>query len=207
MAEGSSSYAAIVLAAGLSMRLGQPKQLAVFRGEPLLRRAARHALEAGASPVLVILPCNPHSADGAPDFAGTLAGLAATPIANSDYRSGMGSSLCAGMAALLAYERQAPAGVLGRVLLLVADQPLVTAEHLQRLLAAPAPNGIAAASYNGRLGVPAVFSRAHFAALAAAHGDEGARPLLRTLAAAAVPMPEAAVDVDTPEDLRALAGL
>ncbi len=200
MAEHSSRHAAIVLAAGRSVRFGTPKQLLLFRGEPLLRRAARHALETGASPVFVVLPCR---SDSGPAFLETLAGLRTVPVPNSEYRSGMGSSLRAGMEALRAWEEHA-AETADRVLLLVADQPLVAVEHLRRLLTEPAPDGIAAADYNSRLGVPAVFGREHFAALAAARGDEGARPLLRTLPAAAVAMPEAALDIDTPEDLRLL---
>ena len=202
MAESGARYAAIVLAAGLSRRLGRPKQLVLYGGETLLRRAARHAVEAGAWPVFVVLPAHPHAAS--PDFAEALTGLPVVAVANCEYGSGMGSSLRAGMDALLAFEKQAAAHVADRVLLLVADQPLVTARHLHRLLAEPAPDGIAAAHYHRRLGVPAAFRREHFAALAAAGGDEGARTLLRTHPAAAVPMPEAALDIDTPQDLHTL---
>ncbi len=233
--------AAIILAAGASTRLGTPKQLVPYQGEPLLRRAARSALEAGASPVLVVLAAareassrlHTHLDRSAHTASQTtpsnsmanlsrqaLAGLPVTIVENPDPNSGMGSSLRAGMAALLAVPRQtstsspsladhpssAPANQAepDRVLLLVSDQPLLTAEHLRLLLAAPAPDGIVAAAYNGRLGVPAVFSREHFAALAAVEGDHGARTLLRTLPATPIDLPEAAVDIDTPDDLRDL---
>ncbi len=243
--------AAIILAAGASTRLGTPKQLVLYQGEPLLRRVARSALEAGASPVLVVLAPAFHpstqpqkrldrSAHTAiqtspsstiPDLSTqALAGLPVTLVANPDHDSGMGSSLRAGMAALLArasrssqpaFSPSAPRSPAltdlvstssavthqaqpDRVLLLVSDQPLVTPEHLRLLLAAPAPDGIVAAAYDGRLGVPAVVSRQHFAALAAAEGDQGARTLLRTLPATPFDLPEAAVDIDTPDDLRSL---
>lgn len=185
--------AAIVLAAGSSTRLGQPKQLVCYAGEPLLRRAARLAFEVGARPVIVVLGAQ------AADCRNLLGGLPVNVIENEEYASGMGSSLRLGMAALATLQPEA-----GRVLLLVCDQPLLRAEQLRELLGTPAPDGIAAAEYCGRLGVPAVFGREHFSALASVSGDAGARALLRALPIRAVPMPEAAVDIDTPDDLRAL---
>jgi molybdenum cofactor cytidylyltransferase len=120
-------------------------------------------------------------------------------VENSAAAEGMGGSLRAGMRALL-HAKTIPA----RVLLLVCDQPLVTAAHLRLLLATPSPHGIVAAAYGGRTGVPAVFRREHYAALAQARGDSGARELLRSLPATTVDLPEAGVDVDTPEQLQEL---
>ena len=196
------SLAAILLAAGGSTRLGQPKQLVVFHGETLLHRAARLALDAGAAPVIVVVPGTPGSASSAPFgpdpqcWTAALEGLPVTPLGNPHAGEGMGRSLRLGLAAL-------PPGT-ERVLLLVCDQPLLSVHHIEALLAAPGP--VAAAQYGGRLGVPAVFSREHFAALAATRGDQGARSLLRTLPVTPVPMPEAATDIDTPADLLALGG-
>ena len=188
--------AALVLAAGASTRLGQPKQLVCYQGEPLLRRAVRLALGAGAGPVLAAVGAE------AADCRAALSGLAVTVIENRDYASGMGSSLRAGLAEL---RELLPAPE--RLLLLVCDQPLLQPEHLRQLLAAQPAGGIAAAQYNGHLGVPAVFAQTHFAALAAIQGDQGARSLLRSLAVTPVPMPEAAIDIDTPGDLAALPAL
>ena len=189
----AEATAAIVLAAGNSSRLGRPKQLVVFRDETLVRRAARLALEAGAHPVIAVV-----GAEREPCRA-ALEDLPVAVVPNPEHAEGMGSSLRSGMAALA---NLAPSAE--RVLVLVCDQPLLRLEHLQALLAAPGT--IAAAQYGGRLAVPAVFSREHFPALAAATGDQGARFLLRSHPATPVPMPEAAVDIDRPEDLRALEG-
>ncbi len=183
--------AAIMLAAGASTRLGRPKQLVEYQGETLLRRAARLALAAGADPVIAVVGAEAQACRDA------LLDLAVAVVPNPQYAEGMGSSLRFGMAALADFAPTA-----GRVLLLVCDQPLLRPEHLRALLAAP--GSIAAAQYGNRLGVPAVFSREHFPALAAAAGDRGARELLRSLIVTPVPMPEAAVDIDRPEDLGAL---
>ena len=183
--------AAIVLAAGSSSRLGQPKQLVEYDGEPLLHRAARLALSVGAAPVLVVT--------SAPEYEAAVRDLAVSVVWNPLHAEGMGSSLRAGMAAL---GRIAPEA--GRVLLLVCDQPLLEAIHLRTLLKAEAVHGVAAAEYGGRLGVPAVFAREHFPALAAVAGDRGARALLRDMAVTAVATPEAGVDIDTPGDLEVL---
>ena len=180
---------AIVLAAGRSTRLGRPKQLVLYRGEPLLRRAAALALSLGARPVVVVLgfaaqPCRE-----------ALCSLPVIFIENPEYASGMAGTLRLGLEAL-------PSNPPERLLLLVADQPLLTAGGLQQLL--DAPGSVAAARYNGHLGVPAIFAREHFSALASLAGDQGARSLLRCLPVTPVDMPEAAVDVDTPEALTAL---
>ena len=188
--------AALVLAAGASTRLGQPKQLVCYQGEPLLRRAVQLALAAGARPVLAVVGAEALACRAA------LSGLAVTVVENRGYASGMGSSLRAGLAGISEL-RPAPE----RLLLLVCDQPLLQPEHLRQLLAAQPAGGIAAAQYKGRVGVPAVFAQAHFAALAAVQGDQGARSLLRSLAVTPVPMPEAAIDIDTPGDLAALPAL
>ncbi len=186
-----SGCAAIVLAAGSSSRLGQAKQLLEYGGEPLLRRAVRLALSAGAAPVLVVVGESEHEA--------VIHDLPGNVVLNPEHAEGMGSSLRVGMAALT---RLAPEAE--RVLLMVCDQPLLETNHLLALLEAEAPHGVAAAEYGGRLGVPAVFARKHFPALAAVAGDRGARALLRGMAVTAVVMPEAAVDIDTPDDLEAL---
>ncbi len=188
--------AAIVLAAGSSTRLGQPKQLVLYGGETLLRRAARLAFAAGATDVIVVLGAHAEACRAA------LHGLGVVIVVNADYGQGMGSGLRAGMDALA--EAEQVSGVHDALLLLVCDQPFVEPRHLQALVAAYPATGVAAAAYNGRAGVPAVFQREHFPALAQVTGDQGARSLLQTLPVSLVQMPEAAIDIDTPPDLLAL---
>ncbi|MCC6336900.1 MAG: nucleotidyltransferase family protein [Myxococcales bacterium] len=177
--------AAVVLAAGSSSRLGQPKQLLVLEGEALVHRAARLALEAGCFPVVVV--------EGAAPLAPALADLPSVELVRcEDWARGPGASLKRGVAHL--------AGRARGVLVLLVDQPLVTAEDLRRLL--EAPGEVAAAEYEGVLGVPARFSGDKLKVLAAVADERGAGPWLRANAAqvSPVPMPSAARDLDTPED-------
>jgi molybdenum cofactor cytidylyltransferase len=90
---------------------------------------------------------------------------------------------------------------------LLVDQPHVSARALRRLARAwrQRPNTVAAAEYLGRVGAPAILPRRNWRELRTLEGDSGARALLRTAAQITrVAMPEAHLDVDTPEDLRRL---
>ena len=188
----SHTLAGVILAAGASRRLGEPKQLVRLGGETLLERAVRVAVEAACSPVLVVL--------GASSEA-ILAHSALFPaqiVLNPAWEEGMASSLRAGLA-------QVPPGT-GAALGMTCDQPAVTAAHLRRL-ALEAPGEPVASAYAGRHGVPAYFPAATFAELSRLSGDRGARRLLA--AARAIDLPGGEVDVDTPEDLmqaRAITG-
>src|SRR6478736_7183112 len=104
--------AAIIVAAGASTRLGQPKQLVLVDGEPLLQRAVRCAQEAGASPVFVVLGADRELIRNAIDFG------AASIVVNEDWEEGLACSIRVGV--------QAAAGSAG-VLLMTCDQPRVTA--------------------------------------------------------------------------------
>ena len=185
----SKGVAAIILAAGESRRLGRPKQLVLWHGETLLDRAVRVAREADCSPVVVVLGASFDEVRAGCRLEGALV------VVNESWREGMASSVRAGIAALEPF-----ASNLRGALLLVCDQPAVTAEHLKALAADP--TAICASSYAGRNGVPAFFPPSSFAALAELHGDAGARSLLQ--AAQAIELPGGEVDIDTAEDLAKL---
>lgn len=188
----------MVLAAGASSRLGTPKQLIDFRGEPLVRRAARAAMEAGATPVVVVLGAE--AASIAPAFAGL---ENVSSVVNERWQSGLASSVATGMR-----EVQRLCSHCDAVLITTADQALVGREALRALLDAFAGDArLVAADYSGTIGVPAVIGSEHFDAMLALEGDAGAGRWLRTKLSEVrrVPLPEAAVDIDTPEDRAMLA--
>ena len=184
----------VVLAAGPSTRFGSPKQLVRVAGRPLLHTAVTRAAEVTGNALIVVLGA------GATELAPLLKHSPGSVVINHEWREGLASSIRTGVSRL-------PAACTG-VLLLLADQAAVTTDDLKRLASTwrKQPQYIAAALYAGTTGVPAVFPRNLFRELAELRGDVGARGLLRRSVdrVVRVPMPSAALDIDTPEDLLAL---
>ncbi len=189
-----SNLHVLVLAAGASTRLGQPKQLARVGGRPALHVVVSTATALAGHAVTVVLGAQ------AADMTRLLAHSPASVIVNRHWEEGMASSIRCGLGAL-------PAAT-DAVLILLGDQVAVTAEDLKRLASAwKEQDGIiAAATYEQHVGVPAIFPRVCFSVLAELRGDQGARRLLERNAwrVMRVAMPNAAVDLDTPEDLAAI---
>ena len=190
----SQGLYAVVLAAGASTRFGSAKQLVRVGGRPLLHTAVTRAAEVTGNALIVVL------GSGAAQLAPLLKHSPGSVVVNQDWREGLASSIRAGVARL-----PAPCSA---VLLLLADQAAVTADDLRRLAGSwrKQPEHMAAALYDGRCGAPAIFPRSCFRALSELRGDSGARALLMRNPdrVVRVPMPSAALDVDTPEDLLAL---
>ena len=193
-AKAGDGLYAIVLAAGPSTRFGSPKQLVRVAGRPLLHTAVTRASEVTGNALIVVLGA------GAAQLAPLLKHSPGSVVVNQDWREGLASSIRAGVARL-------PATCTG-ALLILADQAAVSADDLKRLAGTwrKQPLYVAAASYSGVSGVPAIFPRSTFRELSELRGDVGARALLRRNSdrLVRVPMPSAAVDIDTPEDLLAL---
>ncbi len=194
-ARRSPALACVLLAAGGSRRLGYPKQLLRRQGRPLLLHAidAARAAAPGA-PIIVVL--------GAHRLRLRLVLRRAAPTAlvvtNPRWAEGLASSL------QVALDR-VPQGTRA-ILVQLVDQPRVDGYSLRRLVNAwrRRPQRSAAARYDNRAGVPAVLTRSSWRSVRALHGDSGARVLLRDARALTlVEMPEAAVDLDTPEDVNA----
>ncbi len=191
-AEGAkdTGLGAVVLAAGASTRLGQPKQLVTLLGETLVERAVRVAREAGAQVVFVVVGANYEPifeilSDQQPLIRVLL---------NKRWQEGMSTSLALGA---IAAEREN----LASLLVLTCDQVNVTPEHLLELQHSSRREHVVASSYAGRHGVPALFPSFSFPLLQDLTGDQGARELLAQDDVVAVPLPGGEFDIDTPEDL------
>jgi molybdenum cofactor cytidylyltransferase len=159
---------ALVLAAGGSTRMGgDHKLLCCVGGEPLVRRAARAALESACGRVIVVTGADAARVEAA------LAGLAVTLVRNEDWRDGLSSSLRCGLVA-------AGTGTDG-ALVHLADMPAVAARDIDRLIEAfdTCRPAVVVPVRQGRRGNPVLWPRARFEALLELRGDAGARDLLR----------------------------
>lgn len=184
---------AILLAAGGSSRLGQPKQLLKLEGETLLRKAARRLADSVYFPVVVVLGAETDAS------AAEIEGLPVYQVVNDKWRAGMSSSIRAGLEKLLEIGPE-----IDGALIALCDQPRVSAEMLD-LFAARFSNSNApaiAAAYNDTVGVPALFSRELFDQLHDLEGDKGARELIRGRGdVLTIDLPAAAFDIDSAADL------
>jgi Uncharacterized MobA-related protein len=184
----------LVLAAGASTRLGQPKQLVKLGGRPVLHIVVSNAVALAGNAVTVVVGAQ------AREMTHLLAHSPASVIVNRFWEEGLSASLRFGVASL-------PPGC-DAVLVLLGDQVGVNADDLKRLAAAwkGEQSLIAASVYAQRVGVPAIFPRLCFPELAELRGDQGARSVLErnSYRLIRVPMSNAAVDLDTPEDLALL---
>lgn len=185
---------ALVLAAGRASRYGAVKQLARFRGTSLVARAMRVAEDICCGDSLLITGFEGHAVHAA------CAPLRGFLVHNESFDNGLGSSIACGAAAI-------PDAARG-ILILLADQPLVSAGHLEKLATCwrASPDCAVATRFADAVGVPAIFPSSDFAALRGLSGDRGAQPLLLAHGKAllTVDCDAAAVDIDCPADLRAL---
>ena len=182
----------VILAAGGSTRFGSPKQLLVHKGESLVRAAAKAAIAAHASPVIVVLGAN--RAQVAAELT-RLRGV--RTVVNEHWSTGLASSLAIGLRALMEISG------CDAVLIMLADQPGVDAAALKKLITAfGQDHRIVASGYAGTVGVPAIFGCEHIKELMRITGDKGAGQWLRDHVdqVTTVPLPEAELDIDTTHD-------
>jgi molybdenum cofactor cytidylyltransferase len=185
----------IILAAGSSSRLGQPKQNVIYRGQTLLQRAIETALASICEPVIVVLGSN------AASIVPTIQESPINIVQNADWADGIASSIRSGINELKKNEPSVTS-----VVLMLCDQPFVDTHHLNLLIMAKSKSGIVACSYDDTTGVPALFDVIYFDELAALKGHEGARKLLLKYAdvVTSIPLPLGNIDIDTVEDLERL---
>jgi len=182
---------AIVLAAGQSSRFGRTKQLHNYRGTPLVTRAVRLAdTVCGTNSVLVA----GNDWQRVTDICAPLAGFF---VVNPNFAEGLASSIGCGIRSI--------AEIADAVLLLLADQPLITRSHLQLLVDSwrQSPESIVASAYAGITGPPVVFPRGDFADLLQLSGDSGARSIIEAHKerVRSVTFEPASLDIDRQSDL------
>ena len=189
--------AIVILAAGVSKRLGSPKQLLVYKKQNLLRHAVDTALETGCPSVFVVLGANMEL------LKKELKDKPAIIIENKNWEEGMASSIRAALQNITATILQPDS-----VIFMVCDQPFVNSALLLNLLDKKNETGmtIVASSYANKLGTPALFDKSFFAALMELKGDKGAGKLISDNAdkAASVDFPEGETDIDTAADYEVL---
>ena len=188
---------AIILAAGGSSRFGKPKQLLVFEGESLVRRAVRAATEAGCHPVTVVV------GDAGDQIQTELRQTAAVVVENLQWKRGLGTSIRSGLRYLLRLTPELEA-----VILLACDQPFVDKGIITSLNRQRTNSGksIVGSSYANTLGIPALFERAWFDSLLALPDYSGAKAFIesKSIHVTQIEFPQGVIDIDTPGDFERL---
>jgi molybdenum cofactor cytidylyltransferase len=189
----------LLLAAGQSVRMGQPKQLLSWRGQPLVAHIAAEALAVPLTGLVVVV--------GAAEDAvrAALRNLPVTIVPNPDFAAGLSTSLATGLRAL-------PATADAAMILLV-DQPLVTARLMRQLINAYQSRLDVLAvipRYRGQRGNPVIIAAPLFNELYQLSGDSGARTVLERYSDQIcwldVDDPAVVTDVDTPAAWQTVVG-
>jgi molybdenum cofactor cytidylyltransferase len=188
---------ALILAAGESSRLGQPKQLIQFRGKSLLRRMVDAARKARCSPTVVVIGSDREEVERELKAEGAII------VENQNWRLGIGTSIRAGVQVLIDNVPDVEA-----IVLLVCDQPAVDARSIARLitLREKTKRAIVASRYANTLGVPALFDRSCFQELLALDNGTGAKTVILSNRdrVAEFPFPKGRIDIDTLDDYEKL---
>lgn len=187
------STGVIILAAGNSSRLGQPKQLLDYGGNSFLNRIAGEAISFAGESVLIVTGAHHKKIEE------SLENKTVLTCFNQNWHDGMASSIKTGLKHLLLVYPE-----ISNCIITVCDQPYLSADIFHKLLVKyqTTGKGIIASAYSKTTGVPVLFDRHYFDVLLTLKGQEGARKLLRKFKedVAVVPFEKGAVDIDTPED-------
>lgn len=183
----------IILAAGNSSRLGQPKQLLEFNGKTLISHVIDEAEEAKIHPIIVVIGANS-------DFIRQeIKDKNVQIVDNENWESGMASGINAGLSALLNYNNE-----IENIIISVCDQPFITSEIFTSLINTKnkSGKGIVASFYQNIMGTPVLFDKKYFGDLKTLTGDEGAKKTLKLYPndLVSVPFEKGEFDIDTQSD-------
>ena len=164
-----STIAAIILAAGASRRMGQPKQLLSYRGQTLLGHVIQCAIASSCSPVIVILGAN------AEKIEPEIARLPIKIVKNTEWDEGISSSIRCGITYVQEHLLNIDA-----VVFLTGDQPFISAEIIEQIINIYQPTNqlIVASNYGKSTGIPALFTCHFFSELMELKGDRGAKKII-----------------------------
>jgi molybdenum cofactor cytidylyltransferase len=181
----------LILAAGAATRFGAPKQLADLDGRPLLEHAIEAMLAARIGRVLVVLGASADLIRSRVDFHD------AEPVVCERWREGQAASLGYGLGLL---------GNADAVVIILVDQPGVSAAAIRRIVDHRGESLAIRASYRGSPGHPVLVEPELFPQIRALSGDQGARDLLASAGTREIACDDLADgrDIDTVEDLAAL---
>lgn len=192
--EASIKIAVVVLAAGSSSRMGEPKQLLPADNDLLITKAVSTALAANVFKVVVVLG---HRVQ---DIRDRIQHLPVSILINDQWAKGMGSSIKCGISFL-------KENSLDAAILMTCDQPLLTTNHLNALILKYQENkgSIVASRYSGLSGIPALFDKSFFDRLLQIDDQQGAKKVIEENRdhVFAVEFAGGNIDLDTPEDYRA----
>lgn len=186
--------AILILAAGNSSRLGQPKQLIEFNEKPLICHIIEQALFVKMHSVFVVLGGNKSA------ILPKIGHLPVTMIDNKNWKDGMGSSIAVGVKKIQEKNPKTTG-----IVTLLCDQPFVSADLIYQIITQQQKTNakIVASKYAGHLGVPAYFSQPIFSELLSLKGQAGAKKVIQQHLSVTkfVSFPEGIFDIDVPEDL------
>jgi len=181
----------IILAAGNSSRMGEPKQLMIYKNKTFLQHIIGEAQDANLSPVICVTGYQWEL------ITKSITGMGVSIVYNENWRAGMGTGIAIGI-------RQALLSDVDSLILAVSDQPHVSSELFEKMkqLKEQSEKGIVASSYAGTLGTPVLFGKNYFDHLKSLTGNLGAKNIvqLHMSDVCSVEFEKGRIDIDTKED-------
>lgn len=186
----------IILAAGNSSRLGEPKQLLEYKGKSLLHHVTRQALKITGA-VVVVSGFNNNLIEN------EIKNLQIITAYNPQWQEGMGSSIRVGVERII---NEFP--MIENLIIAVCDQPFINSSVFSELIIKKQQDqkGIIASAYAGVLGTPVMFDRKYFGELCKLSGNEGAKKLLHVFSqdVGSIDFEKGCIDIDTKDDYEQL---
>ncbi|HEX4849884.1 MAG TPA: nucleotidyltransferase family protein, partial [Puia sp.] len=190
-----ATYALILLAAGSSNRLGQPKQLLLVNGKPLIVQMADVAFDSHCDQVFVVLGAYQEAIIGNLDQSRLII------IPNPIWEEGVASSIRIGVAEAL---KKLPS--LSGIVFMTCDQPFVSSSLINNLIERKEKTAkpMVASAYRDTMGIPAIFDKQYFPDLMKLKGQEGAKKIFTAHRGSVetISFPQGYIDIDTWEDFQ-----